>query len=165
MNSAQKAQLLREIDNLHQMHESAGDSMPDSFEPDTMRFLKEETDAYFEDGTGKIFMSFEVQGTRYEGRTENIERIKLGDTVRIIRDEHNSFNHNNFAFHDDKGYDLGNMPAALCNAMAPLYDEGVLKIEGAVVSYVEPILQRSRYAKKAILFVKLEARLAQNAMK
>lgn len=163
MTPEQKEQLLIEIEKLHQIQESAKNSMPDPFEPDTMKNYSEEWDACYEENNGKILMSFEVQGTRYEGRTENIERIELGEAIEIIRDKTNAYNQNNFAIRDERGYDLGNMPAELCNAMAPLYDEGVLKIEKASVSYVEPLSQRRRYAKKAILYVKLEAWLAQDA--
>ena len=48
------------------------------------------------------------------------------------------------------------MPAELCNVIAPLYDEGSLIFRQASVSYVEPLSKRSRYAKQAVLFVKLE---------
>ena len=57
------------------------------------------------------------------------------------------------------GYDVGNMPAELCNAIAPLYDAGNLTFERAAVSYVEPISKRSRYARQGVLFVELECTL------
>ena len=37
-------------------------------------------------------MYFESKGTRYEGRTEQIEKVKCGDEVCVIRDEKNPFN-------------------------------------------------------------------------
>ena len=51
------------------------------------------------------------------------------------------------------------MPAELCNAIAPLYDNGNLHFLGASVSYVEPISKRSRHAKQAMLFVELRMKL------
>ena len=45
------------------------------------------------------------------------------------------------------------------NAIAPLYDAGVLCFEQATVSFVEPISKRSRHAKQAVLFVELKAKL------
>ncbi len=57
------------------------------------------------------------------------------------------------------GKSLGNMPAELCNAIAPLYDIGYLTIDGAYVSYLEKIQDRSRYAKQGILFIELTLRL------
>ena len=59
----------------------------------------------------------------------------------------------------EKGKDVGNMPAELCNAIAPLYDDGILVIEGASVSFVEPISKRNRHAKQAVLFVEMHAHL------
>ena len=53
------------------------------------------------------------------------------------------------------GRNVGNMPAELCNVIAPLFDEGTLRIERAAVSFVEPISRRSRHAKQAILFVEM----------
>lgn len=38
-----------------------------------------------------------------------------------------------------KGQNVGNMPAELCNVIAPLFDEGSLVFEEASVSFVEPI--------------------------
>ena len=55
-----------------------------------------------------------------------------------------------------KGKNVGNMPAELCNAIAPLHDNGNLHFLGASVSYVEPISKRSRHAKQAVLFVELK---------
>jgi hypothetical protein len=54
------------------------------------------------------------------------------------------------------GKNLGNMPAQLCNVIAPLYDSGNLIFNGAEVSFVEPISKRSRHAKQAVLFVELK---------
>lgn len=55
---------------------------------------------------------------------------------------------------------VGNMPAELCNAIAPLYDTGVLIIKRASVSYVEPISKRNRHAKQAILFfIEMKAKM------
>lgn len=105
-------------------------------------------------------MNFESKGTRYEGRTEQIEMIKLGDEVRIMRDKSNQFNSNNFIILTCKDRDLGCVPEELCNAMAPLYDEGRLVFESAKVCLVEPISKRSRHAKKAVLFIELRARLS-----
>ena len=61
-----------------------------------------------------------------------------------------------------KGQNVGNMPAELCNVIAPLFDEGSMVFEEASVSFVEPISKRSRHAKQAILFVELKARLVEN---
>ena len=85
--------------------------------------------------------------------------MKVGDVIRITRDKENAFNHNNFQLLTEKGKDVGNMPAEICNAVAPLYDGGKLVIESAEVSFVDPISARSRHAKQAILFVEMHAKL------
>ena len=51
------------------------------------------------------------------------------------------------------------MPAELGNAIAPLYNSGVLSFEHAEISFVEPISKRSRYAKQAVIFVELRGTL------
>ena len=58
-----------------------------------------------------------------------------------------------------KQRDVGNMPAELCNAIAPLYDSGHLTFLSARVSFVEPLSRRSRYARQAVLFVELRCRI------
>ena len=84
--------------------------------------------------------------------------MKLLDNINnTLRD--NPYNSNNFVLHTRRGQDVGNMPADLCNAVAPLYDSGDLIFVSASVSYVEPISKRSRYAKQAMLFVELRAKL------
>ena len=66
-------------------------------------------------------------------------RVKAGDVIRITRDSENAFNPNNFLLFTEKGKDVGNMPAELCNAVAPLYDTGNLVIERTSVSFVDTI--------------------------
>ena len=70
-----------------------------------------------------------------------------------------TYNSNNFILTTSENKDVGNMPAELCNAIAPLYDAGLLNIVGSKVSFVEPISKRSRYAKQAILFVEMEGKI------
>ena len=96
---------------------------------------------------------------RFDGRTEQIEKVRLGDIIRVIREPDNPFNPNNFQLFTEKGKSVGNMPAELCNAIAPLYDSGELRFIGASVSYVEPISKRNRHAKQAMLFVELKCRV------
>lgn len=152
----QKENLLREIDNLHKRHELSKTVAEDYFEPGMMENL-EQSEGLYDEATGEILLRFEAKGTRYEGRTEQIEKIKVGDSVQVVRDRENPFNSNNFTILNRKGKNLGNLSAQLCNAMAPLYDSGDLVFHQAIVSYVEPISRRSRHAKQAILYVELKA--------
>ena len=144
--------LLKEVEKLHKRHELAGKVEPDYFEPGMMEYL-DKSEGRFDAETGTIYIRFESRGTRYDGRTEQIEKVKAGDKVVITREETNPFNHNNFRLLTVKGRDIGNMPAELCNVIAPLYDNGELEFQEAAVSFVEPISKRSRHAKQAVLFI------------
>lgn len=155
----QKERLLMEAAKLHDRNEMSKEIGPDFFEPGMMEY-PEQSDALFQESTGCLILRFESKGTRYDGRTEQIEKVKVGDAIRITRDKKNVFNPNNFLLMTEKGKDVGNMPAEICNAVAPLYDEGSLVIESAKVSFVEPISARSRHAKQAILFVEMHAKIA-----
>ena len=83
-------------------------------------------------------------------KTVNGEFTVEGDQVAI--DGENSVTYEPLCphcYHDkltEKEKDVGNMPAELCNAIAPLYDEEILVIDSAKVSYVEPISKRSKHA-------------------
>ena len=151
----QKENLLREVEKLRQRYELSKTLEPDYFEPGMMEYL-DQSEGFFNPETGDILIRFEVKGTRYEGRTEQIEKVNIGDSVRIIREQQNAYNPNNFVVLTVKGKDLGYLPAQLCNVIAPLYDSGNLIFNGAEVSFADPISRRSRHAKQAVLFVELK---------
>lgn len=158
MDHTTYAPLMEQIERLHARHELYGHTPPEYFEPGMMEYL-EQSDGYYDSETGIIMLQFESRGTRYEGRTEQIEKIRLDDQIQVVRDPENPFNRNNFRLMTAKGEDVGNMPAELCNAVAPLFDAKALILEECRVSYVEPISKRNRHAKQAVLFVKLTSRL------
>ena len=147
--------LLSETKKLHARKELSKTVGSDYFEPGMMEYL-DQFEGVFNNETGEVLLCFEVKGTRYEGRTEQIEKVQLHDKVVVRRDEKNSYNVNNFELLTSTGKSLGYMPAELCNAIAPLHDSGELWFQSAQVSYVEPISARSRHAKQAILFVELK---------
>ena len=150
--------LLSEMNKLQQRYELSSVVDEDYFEPGMMEYLDKSYGVYNED-TNEMILRFESRGTRYEGRTARIETIRLGDKIVVSRDKENEFNSNNFALLDEKGRNLGNMAATLCNALAPLFDSGEAVITDSFVSFVEPISKRSRYAKQAILFVEVHISL------
>lgn len=154
----QKANLLQETQALHRRFELSKTVAEDYFEPGMMEYL-EQSEGLYDGRTGEILLRFEVRGTRYEGRTEQIEKVRCGDPVQVIRDRENPFNSNNFMILTAKGKNLGNMPAQLCNTIAPLFDSGSLVFGNGAVSFVEPISKRSRHAKQAVLFVELKMKL------
>lgn len=163
MTRMQIDDLLKEIEKLHARHELAGNVGANYFEPGMMEYL-EQSDGHFDSETGEFVLSFESRGTRYEGRTERIEKVNINDEVRVTREETNTYNHNNFLLLTNKGQDIGCMPAELCNVIAPLYDEGSIVFEEAMVSYVEPISKRNRHAKQAVLFVKVRAKVKSESL-
>jgi len=154
----QRRKLLVELKKLHDRNERSKTVGPDYYEPGMMEYL-DQFEGLWNEITGEIILRFEAKGTRYEGRTEQIEKVETGDSIQVIRDEQNAYNSNNFKLLTAKGKDVGNLPAELCNAIAPLYDNGDLTLETALVSYVEPISKRSRYAKQAILFVEMKCKI------
>ena len=62
------------VERLHQRYELSKTITPDYFEPGMMEYL-EQSDGCYDSETGDILLRFEVKGTRYEGRTETIEKM------------------------------------------------------------------------------------------
>ncbi len=156
--------LLDEARKLHERHELSETIGANYYEPGMMEFL-DKYEGLYDEPAGTLLLRFESMGTRYEGRTEQIEAIKTGDIINVVRDYENAFNSNNFVLMTESNKDIGNMPAALCNAIAPLFDNGNLVFEKAFVSYVEPISARSRYAKKAVLFAEVVCKIIAESEK
>ena len=127
------------------------------FEPGLMENLEQYRGEY-KDGQNIIILRVEAKGLRYDNRTKNLDRIKVGDSVDIIRDSENQYNSNNFKI-KNRNDSLGNLPAELCNVLAPLYDAGYATILTSTVSYVEYLKDRSRYAKQGIMFMELTIRM------
>ena len=161
MTQEQNENLRRELEKLHHRKELSRTVGPDYFEPGMMEYL-DQSEGIINEANGEILIRFEAKGTRYEGRTEQIETVSPGDVINVVRDEGNSFNSNNFTLLTKKGQNVGNMPAELCNVLAPIYDNGELVIIDSRASYVEPISRRSRHAKQAILFIELKCNLRRN---
>lgn len=153
-----KDKLLKAVDRLHARNELSKTVGPSYFEPGMMEYL-DKSEGIYDEVSGNIILRFESRGTRYDGITEQIEKVNIGDLIQVVRDKENPFNANNFILLTRKGQKVGNMPAELCNVIAPMFDEGSLVFEEALVSFVEPISKRSRYAKQAILFIELKGRL------
>ena len=101
----------------------------------------------------------DIKGLRYEGRTLKLENLRIGDSIHIKREKSNHYNYNNFSVIDENEDNLGNLPAELCNVIAPLYDAGYLTIEKSTVSFIEKIGERSRYAVQGILFIEMIMRI------
>lgn len=146
--------LLKEAEQLHARLVLSQTVTADYYEPGMMEYL-DQSEGLLDEENGRILLRFEAKGTRYEGRTEQIEKVKVGEPVQIVREEDNPYNPNNFTILSKTGSNLGNVPATLCNALAQVYDEGIVTIQRAKVSFVEPISIRNRHAKQAVLFVEI----------
>ena len=146
---------IKEIEKLHKKNELSKTVGPDYYEPGMMEYL-DKYEGLYDSKTKEFMIRFDVRGTRYEGRTELIEKIKEGDKLKVIRDRENEYNSNNFTFDTLKNQNVGHMPAELCNVIAPFYDSSELVFNEASVSYVEPLSKRNRHAKQATLFVELK---------
>ena len=85
------------------------------------------------------------------------EQLVLNPFSDSYFDKQNNYSgSNNFTILNQYGENIGNMPAEICNALAPVYDAGKIEIAESKVSFVEHITERSRYAKQAILFIELK---------
>ena len=153
-----KELLIEQINKLEEKRKLSETVGPDYFEPGRMEYLEQYAGAYDAD-TGSFLIRFEAKGTRYNGRTAQIEKVNAGDAIRLKREPENKFNSNNFVLMTEKNFDVGNMPAELCNVIAPLFDAGELTVDSAKVSFVDPISKRSRHAKQAVMFVEVGGKI------
>ena len=151
----QKAELLEFIGRLNSKYELSKNVDEFYFEPGMMENLDQYLGKYDEQSNVAVLRT-ELKGLRYENRTVNLDDISVGDTVKIIREQSNIYNSNNFTVVTLKNKSLGNLPAELCNSIAPLYDSGHAVIESPLVTYIEKISQRSRYAKQGVLFIEFK---------
>lgn len=153
--------LIAEMQKLRDRFELSKSVGPDHFEPGMMEYLDQSYGEYNEE-KGKMLLRFQAAGTNHDIRIEHLESIHIGDAVRIKRERKNSGNPNSFLLLDQEGRELGNLPLALANALAPLYDNGRIKFQKASVSFADPLSKRGRYARQAILFVQLQLKFLIN---
>ncbi len=137
--------------------EMSGTIGPDYYEPGMM----ENMDQYYgrEEEPGIYLVRVDVKGLRYDERSQRLRDCLVNDPVKIERDKENEYNSNNFNVLLDDGFVIGTLPAELCNVIAPLFDAGCLVIESSKISYIEQLMDRSRYAKQGVLFVETKMRI------
>lgn len=99
---------------------------------------------------GEMSFVFEVAGTAYEGRTERIERHSPGDAIFYHRDPQNKYDKNCIEIVDEKGENLGNMPAKFSEHIAPLLDGKIIEARGSIAK-IEPRVQRGAKARGAAM--------------
>lgn len=106
------------------------------------------------------FTEIEVAGTGYEGRSDRIESVKVGDRLKLVRESDNEFDQNAIDVRNKEG-SLGHIPVVVASILAPLLDSGASC--DAIVTEVVPLSARSAKAKKAILKICLEYNGASKA--
>ncbi len=151
-------ELLAVVRKKQERFELSSQVSDDYFEPGMMEYLDKYHGEYDYDKE-TIVIRTEVKGLRYENRSVRLNEVNVGDQLQIVRDEQNTFNANNFKVTNMSGEDMGTLDAELCNALAPLYDSGYARITDANVSYIEKLLERSRYAKQGVLFIEIHIKL------
>ena len=160
--SARKA-LLDAVAGLQEKKELAASVGPDWYEPGMMENLEQYLGRY-DESSHILTLRTESKGLRYDDRTPRLDYLSVGDRVSLVRDPDNPFNTNNIMILSENGEDLGNLPAELCNVIAPLWDSGELTVQSAQVSYLERIRDRSRYARQGVLFVEIRMELKSSNM-
>lgn len=96
----------------------------------------------------------ELSGTQYEGRSERIEAVRVGDLVSLVREPDNIYDPQAIDVRSADG-SLGHIPADVACELAPLIDKELYDCT-AVVSSVTRRSERSGRARKALISVKVE---------
>ena len=108
-----KQELLEFAKGLNDKFELSKTVADDYFEPGMMENLEQYRGEYNEQ-VNMLLLRVESKGLRYDNQTQNLERVLVGDEVKIIRDMDNPYNSNNFAIKSNRSEALGNLPAELC---------------------------------------------------
>ena len=102
-----------------------------------------------------------MSGTQYEGRSERIEAVRVGDLVSLVREPDNMYDPQAIDVRNADG-SLGHIPADVVCELAPLIDKELYDCT-AVVSSVTRLSERSGRARKALISVKVECVWKQGA--
>lgn len=106
----------------------------------------------------------ELVGTQYEGRNDRIERVKVGDSVQLVRDINNIFDKDAIEVFNEEGslghisaraeyignYSEGLRPAL--KDLSLLIDNNRIEYDASVLS-VTPLSQRSARCKNALITI------------
>ena len=150
-----KDDLLYVVHQLEEKRELSGKVGPDYYEPGKMEFLDKYLGIYDEQ-SNTITLRTDVKGLRYEDRTPRLDSLAVGDIIQLVREPDNDYNENNITVLSERGDNLGNLPADLCDVISPLMDLGYAVIKNAHASYIERISERSRYARQGVLFIEFQ---------
>lgn len=115
-------------------------------------------DSYIENVINDLYAQFrgakiELSGTQYEGRTERIEKIKVGEKLTLLREPDNIYDSNAIDVRWGNA-SMGHLPEETAEVLAGVMDEEIIDITAEAVEVV-PLSQRSKKAKKGLLYVTL----------
>ncbi len=99
------------------------------------------------------YFEAELVGTGYEGRSDRIELINVGDQVKLKRNPDNPYDSNAVEVLNSSGESLGHISKEFAAVLAPGLDQGLVSIKSAEVLSVTPLSQRSQRAKNPLLTV------------
>ena len=117
------------------------------------RVISKKSAEFLQKKINELGNSFEVQGTRYEGRIERVESLKVNEKLELLREPDNPYDHNAIDLISDFG-SVGHLPAKIAELLSPALDEGKITAI-AEVTKVVPLSERSAKAKNPLLVVKL----------
>lgn len=92
-----------------------------------------------------------LTGTQYNGRTDRIEKINIGDSVVLVREPNSEWGENTIDVRTPDG-SIGYLDQDACDKLAPLLDAGRINYTAAVARVVA-LSKRSRHCKTAIVTV------------
>ncbi len=110
-----------------------------------------------------VHMSMRANGTTYEGRLERIERVRAGDSIRLVREKNNPHDEHCINIRNARGETLGLISPMWSRLIAPMVDWGLATLSQGRVSHVVPKSQRGRNAKAAKLQVDFDIHFVQYA--
>lgn len=137
------------------------------FSKDELEYIKDfgiiavesENGVEFEENTPNYELpsSIALTGTQYEGRIDRIEKIKVGDSVTLVREPDNEYDFNAIDVRNSAG-SLGHLSADACEIISPLLDKDKITYTAKIDS-VTPLSKRSKRCKTALVSIHVETKI------
>lgn len=108
-----------------------------------------------------VQIEIEVMGTQFNNRSELIENVHMGDSLKIVRDADNYYDKYTLSVCNMEGQELGTIWVNLADKLSPLLDAGLAQITACHVKRVEHLSKRGEGAAKAILSIEFFVHLMQ----
>ena len=125
------------------------------------RMAREEVYLKRESDTERLYL--DLVGTQYENRNDRIEKLKINDKVKLVRDPENQYDSNAILVVNEEG-SLGHVIGGISRELSPLIDKKILKIKDASVHEVKPLSEFVGTRKKGgEVCIAVEYELTENA--